>query len=142
MRNSNRLSYAVHILSYIYIINERHNEEKISSEKMAASLNVTPITVRQIMGNLKAAGFIETVRGSAKVKILKKPEDITFLDIFQAVSEENIFYRYYDTNINCPIGKNVPLIMDEFYNNVEEATQKEMEKYTLNKVIENLKRNM
>ena len=82
MQISSRFTIAVHIFACIDTFKE---EFKLTSEFLAASINVNPVIIRKILSQLKAAGLVKVQRGSGGASIAKPLDEITFFDIYQAV---------------------------------------------------------
>lgn len=61
MKITSRFTVAVHTLLVIYKFG---NEYKITSEFIAASVNVNPVVIRRALQSLKAAGLVEVKAGS------------------------------------------------------------------------------
>lgn len=131
MQISSRFTLAVHIMD---CIDTFKNEYKVTSDFLASSTNVNPVVVRKILGQLKAAGLVEIARGSGGASITKPLEKITFLDIYKAVEcVENgeLFHFHENPNPQCPVGKNIHLILDERLMQVQNAMEKELASITL-----------
>lgn len=131
MQISSRFTLAIHILDCIDTLK---NEHKMTSDFLASSTNVNPVIVRKILGQLKAAGLVDITRGSGGASILKPLEEISFLDIYRAVEciENGKLFHFHDNpNIQCPIGKNIHLILDDRLMQVQNAMEKELESITL-----------
>ncbi|MCI9083557.1 MAG: Rrf2 family transcriptional regulator [Lachnospiraceae bacterium] len=132
MKYSTKLSDAVHILSYIQI----NPSSDLSSTAIAKSVQTNPGFVRQIMMCLRKAGLIQSVTGHAKPTLTKSADKITLLDIYHAVEGDKPLL-HLDTHINpeCGIGVNIQLALKEHYAVIQEAAEKEMNKITLENII-------
>ena len=130
---------AIHIFACIDTFEKDH---KITSEFLAESVNVNPVIIRRLLGQLKAAGLIEVKRGSGGASIAKPLEKITFLDVYRAVDcVENgeLFHFHENPNRQCPVGRNIHRVLDEKLRRVQEAMEREMEQITLADVIRDTK---
>lgn len=110
------------------------DEYKLTSDFLASSTNVNPVIVRKILGQLKTAGLVEVARGSGGASISKPLEEITFLDIYKAVEcvgNGELFHFHENPNIQCPVGKNIHLILDDRLMQVQNAMEKELASITL-----------
>lgn len=131
MQISSRFTLAVHIL---VCIDTFKDEYKVTSDFLAGSTNVNPVIVRKILGQLKAAGLVEVVRGSGGASITKPLEEITFLDIYRAVEcvdNGELFHFHENPNPKCPVGRNIHLILDEKLLQVQQAMEDELSSITL-----------
>lgn len=135
MQISSRFTIAVHIFS---CINTFEKEYKITSDFLAGSVNVNPVIIRKLLSQLKAAGLVNVQRGSGGASIAKPLEEITFLDIYNAVECINngeLFHFHENSNQECPVGRNIHRILDDKLQRVQKAMEREMEKITLADVI-------
>ncbi len=82
MQISSRFTIAIHILT---AIDTFQNDYKVTSDFLAGSINVNPVIIRRTMQSLKGAGLIEVKRGTGGMQISKPMNEITLLDIFNAV---------------------------------------------------------
>lgn len=134
MQISSRFTLAIHIMG---CIDTFKGEFKITSDFLASSTNVNPVIIRKILGQLKAAGLVEVARGSGGASIPKPLEEITFLDIYKAVEcieNGELFHFHENPNIQCPVGRNIHLILDNRLLQVQNAMEKELASITLAEV--------
>ncbi len=148
MQIPSRFSIAVHIclcLEFFDADSETNRNrdkthcKKMTSEALADSVGVNSVIVRNILAQLKMAKLVHISRGSGGSKLAKKPQNISLLDIFNAVDSmgENGLFRFH-TNPSelCPLGKNIHLLLDTHF----EQAQKALESYLKNiKLIDLLK---
>ena len=78
MQISSRFTLAVHIFACIDTFKD---EYKITSDFLAGSTNVNPVIVRKILGQLKAAGLVEVVRGTGGASIAKPLNEIQIQNV-------------------------------------------------------------
>ena len=131
MQISSRFTLAVHIFACIDTFG---NEYKVTSDFLAGSTNVNPVIIRKILGQLKGAGLIEVARRTGGTTVTKPLEEITFLDIYNAVEcVENgeLFHFHENPSTNCPVGRNIHYILDDKLYRVQSALEKELASITL-----------
>ena len=136
MQISSRFTMAIHILICIEVFGK---ENKITSEFLASSVNVNPVVIRRLLQQLKRAGIVVVKRGSGGADISKNLEDITLLDIYNAVeSVENgeLFHFHENPNVLCPIGRNIHNIMDRRLLEIQEAMESQMRSVTIRDVMD------
>lgn len=140
MKISSRFTIAVHILLCILLFKDK----KITSNFLAGSIQVNPVIIRNILIQLKKAGIIIVKRGVGGISINKKIEDITLLDIFEAVEslDGKLFSFHQKPNSKCPVGKNINKILEPKLDNIQNAMEKELEKTTLKDIFNSLKNNI
>ena len=134
MQISSRFTLAVHIFACIDTFKD---EYKITSDFLAGSTNVNPVIVRKILGQLKAAGLVEVVRGTGGASISKPLNEITFLDIYKAVeSVDNgeLIHFHENPNTKCPVGRNIHFKLDDKLKKVQDAMERELASITLEDV--------
>ncbi len=140
MQISSRFTLAVHILLCIDTFKDNY---KVTSEFLAGSTNVNPVIVRNILKQLKTADIVEVTRGSGGASIPKPLNRISFLDIYKAVEcidNGELFHFHERPNPNCPVGKNIHLVLDDKLKQVQEALEKELSSITLQDVKDDIKK--
>lgn len=140
MQISSRFTIAVHIFA---CIDTFKGEYKITSDFLAGSINVNPVIIRRILSQLKAAGLVEVKRGSGGTSMAKPADQITFLDIYNAVEcveKEGLFHFHENPSVNCPVGRNIHNVLDVRLMQVQKALEAELEKITLAEVIDDTRR--
>lgn len=140
MQISSRFTLAVHIFA---CINTFENEYKITSDFLAGSTNVNPVIIRKLLQQLKAAGLVNVARGTGGASIAKPLDEITFLDIYRAVEcveKGELFHFHENPNTNCPVGKNIHVILDEKLMRVQRAMEQELASITLEDVMRDTKK--
>lgn len=139
MQISSRFTLAVHILACIEVFKDDY---KVTSDFLAGSTNVNPVIVRKILGQLKAAGLVEVIRGSGGASIPKPLNEISFLDIYNAVEcvgNGELFHFHENPNTDCPVGRNIHAILDDKLMQVQKAMEDELSSITLENIIQNAK---
>ena len=135
MQISSRFTIAIHIFSCIDTFEKPH---KVTSDFLAGSIRVNPVIIRKLLSQLKAAGLVSVQRGSGGASIAKPPEQITFLDIYNAVEcvdHGKLFHFHENPNPDCPVGRNIHQILDDKLQRVQEAMENELKKITLADVL-------
>ena len=142
MQISSRFTIAIHMLTFMEIFK---NEYKITSDFLAESIQVNPVIIRRILGQLKEAGLIEVKRGTGGAAITRPLEEITFLDVYRAVEciEENTLFHFHENpNLNCPVGRNIHHVLDDRLRRVQEAMERELEAITLADVVGDMRQRL
>lgn len=131
MQISSRFTIALHIFACIDTFRE---EYKLTSDFLAASVNVNPVVIRRLLQQLKAAGLVNVTRGSGGAEIAKPLDEITMLDVYHAVDcvDEGVLFHFHENpNQQCPVGRNMHNVLDEKLENIQKAMELEMQKTTL-----------
>ena len=136
MQFSSRLPVAVHILLSIAVF---EGKEKTTSEFLAGSVNVNPVVVRRTLGQLKSAGLVQVKAGEGGASLAKAPEEITLLDVFRAVEEEQALFHFHDNpNPDCPVGRNVHAVLDQRLEDVQAAMKSQLAATTLQMLLDDV----
>ncbi|MFS1664195.1 Rrf2 family transcriptional regulator [Streptococcus sp. zg-JUN1979] len=136
MQISSRFTIAMHILTYIAYFSQ---EEKVTSDKLADSIRVNPVIIRNIMSQLKKAGLIEVKRGQGGASIIKDYHEISLFDVYQAVDsikEQGLFAFHENPNPNCPVGRHIHDMLDDRLLAAQKAMEDSLAKQTLADVVE------
>lgn len=138
MQISSRFTLAIHILTAIDTFKDSH---KVTSDFLASSTNVNPVIVRNILGQLKAANLVEVKRGSGGATISKPLDEITFLDVYNAVECVNngeLFHFHENPNPECPVGSNIHHVLDDKLLRIQQSMEQELKSITLEDVKDDL----
>ena len=136
MQISSRFTLAVHIFACIDVFKDDY---KVTSDFLAGSTNVNPVVVRKILGQLKAAGLVEVARGSGGASIPKPLKEISFLDIYNAVEcieNGELFHFHENPNTDCPVGRNIHMVLDDKLMRVQKAMEAELSSITLEDIMQ------
>lgn len=138
MQISSRFTIAIHMLTCMEAFKE---EQKITSDFLASSIQVNPVVIRRILSQLKDAQIIEVKRGTGGASVTRPLEEITFLDVYRAVEciENNTLFHFHENpNPDCPVGRNIHHILDDKLLRVQEAMEQELRSITLADVMNDL----
>ena len=86
------------------------------------------------MSQLQKAGLIKVARGTGGIRITRPLEEITLLDIFEAVESidhDHLFHFHDNPNPACPVGRNIHKILDGYLQDAQRALEQELAKTTL-----------
>ena len=129
MRFSSRLPVATHILLCIALLGHEH---KTTSTFLAGSVGVNPVIVRNVLGQLKAAGIVTVEPGVGGASLARAPEEITLLDVFRAVEERESLFRFHENpNPKCSVGRNVHAVIGKSLAAVDGAMEAQLAATTL-----------
>ena len=130
MKLSSRFTVAVHTLLVIHVFGQK---EKVTSEFIAASVNVNPVVIRRALQTLKAAGMVEVKAGSGGASLAKDLKEITLYDVYRAADcvEGSLFHFHEDPNPACPVGRNIHAVLDAHLADAQAAMENELKKVTL-----------
>ena len=111
MKIASRFTIAIHSMLCIAYYSSKY---KVTSSFIASSVNVNPVVIRRILGQLKEAGLIHIEPGIGGSSLAKSTESISLLDIFQAVDciGDTLFNFHTNPCQECVVGKNIHTILD------------------------------
>ncbi|MFT4154391.1 RrF2 family transcriptional regulator [Parafilimonas sp.] len=130
--NNIRLSTSIHIMCLLAY----RQEELLSSDYIASSININPAVVRKEISYLKKHNLVESKEGKGGGNMLGKPaKNILLSDIYKAVLQQPALGKTNDTNPKCPVGKHINKHLKTLYAAAELSLLKRLEKVTLSDFI-------
>ena len=140
MQITSKFTIAVHIIAAIDYFKD---SEKVTSNFLAGSVGANPVIVRNVMGNLKESGIIAISQGKSGISLAKELDEITFYDVYKAVDcvdDEGLFHFHEKPNINCPVGRNIHIAMDEKLQRVQSIMENELSRITMADVVADVRK--
>lgn len=137
MRINTRFPVAVHML----VLMDQYTAQPATSELMARSVGTNPVVIRQLMSALKRAGLIQAQSGVPGCHLAKPAEEITLLDIYQAVQKQSdapLFDLHPNPNQDCPIGRNIRDAMKLPLLDAQAAMEQALASHTLLEVVQRI----
>ena len=136
MQISSRFTIATHMLIIIAL---KGKESKVTSDFLASSVGVNPVIIRKTLSKLKKEELISVARGTGGAEIIKNLEDISLLDIYQAVEclgKTGQLFSFHDNpNPACPVGANIHGVLDEKLQKIQLAMEQELSQTSLAQVV-------
>lgn len=135
MQISSRFTIAVHVLICIETFK---NDYKVTSGFLASSVNVNPVVIRRLLQQLKKAGIINVKRGSGGADIKKRLDEITLLDVYNAVEcveDGRLFHFHESPNERCPVGKNIHALLDVRLEEIQKAMERKMRSVSIQDIM-------
>ena len=130
MKIAARFPIAVHTL---LCIDYFAGKERTTSDFLAGSVNVNPVIIRQTLQKLKAAGLVEVDRGVGGAHLAKPADQITLLDVFNAVQAvDGSLFGFHDSpNPECPVGRAIQPLLGEKLGEAQAAREGQLAQTTL-----------
>ena len=95
MAANSRLTIAVHALTWLARA-QQQGHDRLTSDQVAASVNTNPVIIRRCLGDLRQAGLVLVRRGpEAGWSMARRPDDITVLEVYDAVAPEPLFAMHH-----------------------------------------------
>ena len=127
MAANSRLTIAIHALAWLTLAG-RQGRDVLTSDEVAASVNTNPVILRRCLGELRRAGLVRVRHGAgAGWSLAREPEDISLLDVYDAVGQEQPFGLHRtEPNLECPVGRGIRPALDEIYGDLEQVMRREL----------------
>src|SRR5690348_9245572 len=104
MAHNSSFAVAVHVMALLAWI----DDEPAKSDYIAGSVNTNPVVVRRILGALARAGLVTSQTGGAGgSRLTRAAEQISLLEIYQAVDEGCIFALHQSPSATCPVARDI-----------------------------------
>lgn len=136
MQVPSRFTIAIHMLVIVAL---EGKENKITSDFLASSVGVNPVIIRKTLSQLKKAELVTVARGTGGAEIIKNLENISLLDIYQAVEclgKTGQLFSFHDNpNPNCPIGANIHGVLDQKLDKIQMAMEQELGQTSLAQLV-------
>ena len=140
MQIGTKFSVAIHILLCVEVFKD---DQKVTSDFIAGSVNTNPVVIRKIMGLLREAGLIEIAAGTGGIKLTRRAAEISLLDVYRAadaVKDGELFKIHEDTAPGCPVGGNIAELLGGYFLGAQEAMEAELGRSTLQGLLDDLNR--
>src|SRR6266699_6365 len=127
MAANSRMTIAVHALAWMALA-QRRGPELLTSDQVAASVNTNPVIIRRSLGDLRRAGLVDVRHGAgAGWSLARAPEEITLLDVYDAVGHEPPFGMHHTApNLECPVGRGIRPALDRVYSEIEQGLRRDL----------------
>jgi DNA-binding IscR family transcriptional regulator len=137
MANS-QFAMAVHVMAML----ANNCDERMKSGYIAKSVNTNAVVIRRLLCDLHDADLVVSQTGySGGTCLTRLPDKIELLEIYEAVSHDEIFGLHAKTpDPNCDIGSNITTVLGELQTEIESAVKAEFARYTLQDVINDIKK--
>lgn len=138
MQISSRFTIALHILAALETLKGRF---RLTSQFLSGSIQVNPVVIRNILLQLKAAGFVQIPRGHGSITLLKTPDEISLLDVYKSIEplEQNKLFNFHQNpNPKCPVGRNIHNVLDWRLLSVQQAMEDRLKSMKLSDVLSDL----
>jgi Rrf2 family protein len=137
MSTSSRFAVAVHVLTLMAWA----DDEPLKSEYVAESVNTNPVVIRRMLCELAESKLVVSQTGAmGGSKLARQPEQITLLDIYQAVESPGVFSLHrHPPNRHCPVGVNIGTVLNQVLDEVDSAVERVLANITIKDVVSRLK---
>ena len=95
----------------------------INSEQMAESVGTNASYIRKILALLKKAEIVDGHRGISGYSLIVAPEQLTLLQVYQAVTEEQKLHLldiHQNPDDRCIVGRHIKPVLTGMFEDIEE----------------------
>lgn len=133
MAANSRFAMATHIMTALAV-----EQDKLTSNYLADSLNTNPVVVRRILSELQKAGLLETEAGRmGGARLVKKPGTISLYDVYAAVDDGELFaYNPNDPNKKCMLSCKMKSVLMPVFEAAGAALADKLKKIKLSDLVE------
>ncbi len=101
---------ADYALRAVIFLSQLNGDQKASTSFIAEKQQIPPSFLAKIVSQLSIAGLIQTSRGArGGVSLAKPPEDISVLDVIEAIDGPVLLNECATNPSACPFGDTCPL---------------------------------
>lgn len=140
MQISSRFTIALHILTALETFQGQY---RLTSRFLSGSIQANPVIIRNILLQLKAAGFVQIPRGRGSITLLKSPNEISLLDVYKSIEpleQDKLFSFHKNPNPQCPVGRNIHNILDWRLLSVQQAMENRLRAMKLSDILTDLQK--
>ncbi len=133
-----RFSVAAHVL---ILISEA--AAPMHSEQMAKSVGTNASYIRKILALLKKAGMIDRRKGGGGYSLAAAPEQLTLLQLYQAVTEEpkpHLLDLHQNPSDRCIVGRHIRPVLSAVFADTEQAFARSLAERTLADCINGIRK--
>ena len=116
---------------------------RVTSALLSQSTGTNAASVRAALSALKRAGIVDVARGTGGATLARRAEDVTLLDIYQAVeptSLDDAIGIHHSGNPDCPVAQNIAGVLRDAYRPAAAAMAKAMRAVTLADMLSDYRR--
>ncbi|SHE49594.1 transcriptional regulator, BadM/Rrf2 family [Seinonella peptonophila] len=132
-----RYTIALHSLTFIAFMTQERDEFVIS-DRIANSVNTSPVFIRRILRMLAKAKLVVVQQGGkgAGWKLAKDPKKITLLEVYEAIVDKPLFELHHSPpNTHCQIGKSIQPVLNQIYNYTENTMKEQLRQTTISDLL-------
>lgn len=135
MHISSKCSISVHCL---ILISEFGKDTRVTSDILAESTGINPVTIRGIMSALKKDGIISVKAGTGGAVLCCPAEEVSLYRICSAVEPnflDKLFGIHSMPSPICPVGRNIGAVLEKPYKEMSDALAENLKSITMSEII-------
>ena len=133
-----KFSAAVHALILI-----SESPTPMNSDQMAGSVGTNASYIRKILALLKKAEIVDGHRGISGYSLTVAPEQLTLLQVYQAVMEESKIHLldiHQNPSDQCIVGRHIRPVLTDMFSDIEQAFARSLADKTLGDCIADIRK--
>ena len=135
MNTNQRFAVSVHILTLLATC----QDDTVTSETIATSVDTHPVVIRRTMAHLRAHGLVDSRAGaSGGWRLLKSPGQISLSQVYHAASHENVLTMHRHPDPDCQIGGNIHAALRPVFDQAQNAMEAALDQFTIADVLQNV----
>ena len=115
----------------------------INSEQMAESVGTNSSYIRKVLALLKKAEIVDGRRGISGYSMTAAPEQLTLLQVYQAVTEEQKLHLldiHQNPDDRCIVGRHIKPVLTGMFADIEEGFARSLASKTLADCIADIRK--
>lgn len=124
MPTTSRFAVAAHVATLL----AHEHPAWLTSDHIAASVNTNPVVIRRLVGDLVAAGIVESRLGpGGGCALRREAASISLRDVYRATRETALVRAAPSMpNPQCPVGRSIQGILEELVDDAETAFERSL----------------
>ncbi|MFT5586780.1 MAG: Rrf2 family protein [Cognaticolwellia sp.] len=124
LTRNTHFSIGVHVLTALAV----NRDTPMTSATLASSVDTNPAFLRQVIGQLRKAGLVQTKLGKGGGSLLdREPQDISLLDVYRAtVGTAGLATHDCPPDSHCFVAQGVPQVLDRLSARLDAAVAAEL----------------
>ena len=138
MSGNSRFPVAVHVMAALAY----NDGTALPSPLLAESVKTNPVVIRRLVSQLRRAGLVEAQAGkSGGVRLARRPESISLLDVFRAVEGGSPFVLPDKAeNKKCAVSCAMKKLLSSILAETDRAISTSLEKTRLSDIVKDVAR--
>lgn len=131
--NNTRYATVIHIL----VLLAKSPGEWLSSEWMAASINVNPVVVRRELAHLVKRGWVTSRKGKeGGIRLAVSPAEVKLGEVYLLIRNSDVLgKRNLHPNPECPVGRKINQVLEGLSADTDEVVVTALNRQSLADLI-------
>jgi DNA-binding IscR family transcriptional regulator len=132
------MTLAVHVLTWIAFDRRGTDDEIGTSQRIATSVNTNPVVIRRCLGDLRAAGLVESSRNRGWALSLDASE-IGLHDVYRAVGGHVFAMHASPPDYHCHVGSGIQPVLTHAYERATTALCESLAQTTVADIVRDIR---